>query len=65
MRYRNEVGGQSKTPNKPPDTAPVFRVLLQRYWLTMRGGGGELSRLTAHATLSNKSAMTTAWPRIS
>jgi hypothetical protein len=40
MRYRNEVGGQSKTPNKPPDTAPVFRVLLQRYWLTMRGGGG-------------------------
>jgi hypothetical protein len=40
-------------------------VLLQRYWLTMRGGGGELSRLTAHAALSNKSAMTTAWPRIS
>ena len=26
MRYRNEVGGQSKTPNKPPDTAPVFRA---------------------------------------
>src|ERR1700677_617108 len=30
-----------------------------------RGAVGELSRLTAHAALSNKSAMTTAWPRIS
>jgi hypothetical protein len=40
--------------------------LLQRYWLTMRGGRWASSaRLTAHAALSNKSAMTTAWPRIS
>jgi hypothetical protein len=42
------------------------RVLLQRYWLTMHGGRWASSaRLTAHAALSNKSAMTTAWPRIS
>jgi hypothetical protein len=30
-----------------------------------RGAVGESARLTAHAALSNKSAMTTAWPRIS
>jgi hypothetical protein len=44
----------------------VQTVLLQRYWLTMHGGRWASSaRLTAHAALSNKSAMTTAWPRIS
>src|SRR4029077_9193931 len=41
-------------------------VLLQRYLVTMHGGRWASSaRLTAHAALSNKSAMTTAWPRIS
>jgi hypothetical protein len=43
-----------------------LRVLLQRYWLTMHGGRWASSaRLTAHAALSNKRSMTTAWPRIS
>ena len=30
-----------------------------------RGAGARSARLTAHAALSNKSAMTTAWLRIS
>ena len=30
-----------------------------------RGRWASSARLTAHAALSNKSAMTTAWPRIS
>ena len=47
-------------------TATNATVLLQRYWLAMHGGRwASLGRLAAHAALSNKSAMTTAWPRIS
>src|ERR1700685_4231779 len=56
-RFARKIPGGFR---RTPQIWASLWVLLQRYWLTMHGGAvGELNRLTAHAALSNKSAMTT------